>query len=127
MYPPNRELAGRGRCRRRNPKAPGNGRKAREGKASPRSSTAMDGSRRRKRDAKCHGLTTASQYRAAKSTGFFAPPTPPLTRFRSGQDRSRVVATRRKIRAVVRSRRRLWETMGVAPVSYTHLTLPTKR
>ncbi len=43
------------------------------GQASPLSSIAMGGSRRRGRKRKCHGLAASPQYREAESPGYFAP------------------------------------------------------
>jgi len=48
--------------------------------------------------AECHGLAVLPQYREAESTGYFAPQIPSLVGSSSGQDRIRVVATRRKTR-----------------------------
>lgn len=75
----------------------------------------MDGSRRRRvkpgvpRPA---GIVAAVE---AKSTGHFAPRSSPLTRFPPGQGKGRVVATRRKTRAKVRSRCRFVGNHGAVP------------
>lgn len=93
------EATGCGRRRWRNPEAPGSSRKAHrarqaQGRSLPWAAEGGGGSA----SAECHGLAVLPQYREAESTGYFAPQIPSLVGSSSGQDRIRVVATRRKTR-----------------------------
>jgi len=93
------EVTGCGRRRWRNPAALGNSRKAHrarqaQGRSLPWAAEGGGGSA----SAECHGLAVLPQYREAESTGYFASQIPSLVGSSSGQDRIRVVATRRKTR-----------------------------
>src|SRR4029078_7322748 len=106
------EVTGCGRRRWRNPAALGNSRKAHrarqaQGRSLPWAAEGGGGSA----SAECHGLAVLPQYREAESTGYFAPQIPSLVGSSSGQDRIRVVATRRKTRPGRTTPPLLWETI----------------
>jgi hypothetical protein len=97
---------GCGRRLRRNPKAPGNNRKACKGRQARGRPCQGRLKAMRRVSAKCYGPAALTAYRKARLPEYFAPQVPSLLRFQPGKGRNPVVATRRKTRAAAGSRRR---------------------